>query len=240
MTRMILAIDTCDRRGSVAVRRDGILLTERRHEGDVDYSSWLLPAVHDALREAGSRIDELGLLGVATGPGSFTGLRVGLTTVKAWAEVYRTPVVGISRLEALANRAAESPAYIAASYDAQRGQLFGGLFLRQPTGLKLVGPEVVIEPPAFIDLVAKQCGTRAVRWVALDSELISTQATWQERVAIGDGMFPYRGGLADSVGELAEERARKQEFSDSVALDANYVRRSDAEMFWKGPRKHAR
>lgn len=234
-----LAIDTCDRRGSVAVRRHGVLLAARRHEGDVDYSSWLLPAVHNALWEAGSRLDELGLLGVATGPGSFTGLRVGLTTVKAWAEVYGTPLVGISRLEALANRGPAAAAYIAACYDAHRGQSFGGLFERQRTGLKLVEPEVVVEPGAFLDLVAKRCGTEAVRWVALDPELISSQKRWQERAAIGDELMPYTEGLADSVGELAEQRAGRQEFSDPIALDANYLRRSDAELYWKGNRKHA-
>jgi hypothetical protein len=74
--------------------------------------------------------------------------------------------------------------------------------------------------------------------VTPDPELISRQAKWAERAAIGDLLLSYGDGLADSVGELAEESARKRELSDPVTLDANYVRRSDAELFWKGSTRH--
>jgi tRNA threonylcarbamoyladenosine biosynthesis protein TsaB len=234
-----LAIDTCERRGSVAVRREGRLSAVQRHESDEDYSSWLLPAVHGVLRDSSCALRDLSLLAVATGPGSFTGLRVGLTTVKAWAEVYGTPVVGVSRLAALAHRGPESAQYIAACYDAQRGQIFAGLFQNQPAKIELMEPESVLEPGAFLGLIADRCGANAVSWVTPDAELISRQAKWAERAAIGDVLFPYADGLADSIGGLAEERARKREFSDPVTLDANYVRRSDAELFWKGSTRHA-
>jgi len=233
-----LAIDTCERRGSVAVRREGRLSAIRQHESDEDYSSWLLPAVHDLLRGSGCALKDLNLLAVATGPGSFTGLRVGLTTVKAWAEVYGTPVVGLSRLAALAHRGPEAAQYIAACYDAQRGQIFGGLFKKRPAKIELMEPESVLEPEAFLGLIADRCGANAVSWVTPDPELISSQAKWAERAAIGDRLFPYGDGLADSIGELAEERARNREFSDPVTLDANYVRRSDAEIFGKGSTRH--
>jgi tRNA threonylcarbamoyladenosine biosynthesis protein TsaB len=233
-----LAIDTCERRGSVAVRREGRLSALRRHESAEDYSSWLLPAVHDVLRESGCALGDLSLLAVATGPGSFTGLRVGLTTAKAWAEVYGTPIVGVSRLAALARRGPESARYIAACFDAQRGQIFGGLFEKRPAMIELKEPESVLEPLAFLGLIADRCGANAVSWVTPDAELISSQAKWADRAAIGDLLFSYEDGLADSIGELAEERARKREFSDPVTLDANYVRRSDAELFWKGSTRH--
>lgn len=233
-----LAIDTCERRGSVAVRREGVLSSLRQHETDEDYSTWLLPAVYEALRESGSKLEELDLLAVATGPGSFTGLRIGLTTVKAWTEVYGTPVVGISRLEALATHAPKTAMHVAACYDAQRGQIFGGLFLKGPTGLASVEPEAVLAPEAFLDLVSTRCRANPVSWVTPDAELIASQSKWQEREGMRDTLFSYADGLTDSIGELAEERARKQEFSDPVALDANYVRRCDAELFWKGNTRH--
>ena len=233
-----LAIDTCERRGSIAVRREGRLSALRRHESDEEYSSWLLPAVHDVLRESGCVLGDLSLLAVATGPGSFTGLRVGLTTVKAWAEVYGTPVVGVSRLAALAHTGPESAQYIAACYDAQRGQIFGGLFEKRPAKIELKEPESVLECGAFLGLIADRCGANAVSWVTPDPELISRQAKWAERAAIGDLLVSYGDGLADSIGELAEESARKRELSDPVTLDANYVRRSDAELFWKGSTRH--
>jgi tRNA threonylcarbamoyladenosine biosynthesis protein TsaB len=233
-----LAIDTCERRGSVAVRREGRLSAARLHESHEDYSGWLLPTVQGVLRESGCALKDLSLLAVATGPGSFTGLRVGLTTVKAWAEVYGIPVVGVSRLAALAHRGPEAAQCIAACYDAQRGQIFGGLFEKRPTKIELMEPESVLEPGAFLGLIADRCGANAVSWVTPDPELISHQAKWAERASIGDVLFSYTDGLADSIGELAEERARKREFSDPVTLDANYVRRSDAELFWKGSTRH--
>jgi len=237
---LTLAVDTAEARGSIALREEGRLACFREHPSDEDYSSWLLPAVHDVLRESGSKLENVALLAVATGPGSFTGLRVGLTTVKAWAEVYGTPVAGISRLEALAHRGPESASYLAACYDALRGQIFGGLFRRAARGIETVAPEAVLEPGDFLELVATACGANPVNWLTPDPSLILSQRSWQERVALGDALFCPTEVLADSIGELAEERARREEFSDPVTLDANYVRRSDAELFWKGNTKHVR
>src|SRR6516164_6463563 len=122
-----LALDTSESRGSVAVRRDGRTVAVRLHGGTADYSSWLLGAVEDTLREAVATMPSGQLLAVSTGPGSFTGVRVGLVTVKAWAEVYGTRVVGVSRLESMV-RVGERSGLVAVSDDAQRGQIFGGLY----------------------------------------------------------------------------------------------------------------
>lgn len=236
-----LAIDTSDSRGSVVLRQEGRLSSFRLHESEGDYSSWLLPAAHEVLRDTSCTLAELNLLAVATGPGSFTGLRVGLTTVKAWGEVYGTPMVGLSRLEALANRGPQTAARIAVCYDAQRGQIFGGLFHRGPaSGLEPLVPESVLTPEEFLELVSAASGAAPVTWIALDPALISRQEKWQGRAALGDTLVSFGGILADSIGELAEQRAGKHQFSDSVTLDANYVRRSDAELFWKGNTKHVR
>jgi tRNA threonylcarbamoyladenosine biosynthesis protein TsaB len=237
---LTLAVDTAEARGSVALRQEGRLACFREHPNDEDYSSWLLPAVHDVLRESGSKLEHVALLAVATGPGSFTGLRVGLTTVKAWAEVYGTPVAGISRLEALAQRGPKNISYLAACYDAQRGQMFGGLFRRGASGIETVAPEAVLEPGGFLRLVSTACGTHPVNWVTPDPSLILSQRSWQERATLGDTLFCPTEVLADSIAELAEERAQREEFSDPVTLDANYVRRSDAELLWKGNTKHVR
>ena len=237
---LTLAVDTSESRGSVALRREGRLSSFRGHNTDEGYSSWLLPAVHDALRESGSKLEDVALLAVATGPGSFTGLRVGLTTVKAWGEVYGTPVAGISRLQALAHLGPKTASDLAACYDAQRGQIFGGLFRRVASGIEAVASEAVLAPEDFLELVSTACGASPVSWVALDPALISHQRNWQERAALGDTLICPTEVLADSIGELAEERARRQEFSDPVALDANYVRRSDAELFWKGNAQRVR
>src|ERR1700687_3048948 len=86
----------------IAVRRQGKVVSTVAHEGAEDYSSWLLPAVERALTAASITMPDVGLYAIAAGPGSFTGVRVGLTTVKAWSEVYARPIAAVSRLEALA------------------------------------------------------------------------------------------------------------------------------------------
>jgi len=219
----------------VVARKEGRCAAVRRHESNVDYSSWLLPTVESCLGEAGVKLEGLDLLAACTGPGSFTGVRVGLTTVKAWAEVYGKKVVGVSRLEAMARFAKSGAAFVAACYDAQRGQIFAALYRWKDGGLERIEEEMVTEAGSFLRMASEKAGREKIAWVSLDPELITGTAGWEARAAIGDHMHRVEGDLADKIGEVAEERARKQEFTDALELDANYVRRSDAEIFWKGP-----
>jgi tRNA threonylcarbamoyladenosine biosynthesis protein TsaB len=230
-----LAIDTSERRGSVAVRRQGQRVAERRHQSSEDYSSWLLPAVAACMGEAGLEMMGVDLLAVCTGPGSFTGARVGLTTVKAWAEVHGKKVVGVSRLEAMARCAEAEAPFVAACYDAQRGQMFAALYRRNEGGLERIQEETVLEAASFLELAKEKAGRDKIAWVTLDPDLITSVDGWKARAGLGDSTLQVEGDLANKVGEIAEERARKGQFTDPLELDANYVRRSDAEIFWKGP-----
>ncbi len=192
------------------------------------------------MTEAGIRMEEVELLGVSTGPGSFTGVRVGLTTVKAWAEVYGEKLVGVSRLEAIAGCANTKAPWVAACYDAQRGQMFAALYRQKEGAWERVDDEMVIEASNFLEVAQELAKDERIDWVSLDPELITGLAGWKEREVAGDTMQQVEGNLADKIGEIAEERASKQEFTDPLELDANYVRRSDAEIFWKGAVGYAR
>jgi tRNA threonylcarbamoyladenosine biosynthesis protein TsaB len=233
MGMITLAIDTSERRGSVAVRQAGRTKAVRLHEA-TDYSSWLLPAVENVLTEANAALGDVDLLAVATGPGSFTGVRVGLTTVKAWAEVYGMKIVGVSRLEAMA-RMGDSWGFVTASYDAQRGQIFGGLYQWTAGVMERVEREMATGVEAFVTFVEEWAAGNRVQWASLDPELVSSAGGWAGREQRGDRLILCPRDIASLVGELAEERARRGEFTDALELDANYVRRPDAEMLWKGP-----
>lgn len=237
LTPMIsLSIDTCDPRGSVAVRRGGIAVALRRHDSAEDYSSWLLPAVDSALGEVSLRFEDLNLVAVATGPGSFTGVRVGLTAAKAWAEVYKIPLVGVSRLESITRHPDFPKNWVATFYDAHRGQIFAGLYRRTANStLELAESESAIAPADFLTAVIERAGTEPVRWISLDPQLLSSLPEWNSRAAIGEQIELCPRDLARFIGEIGEERARKGLTTDALHLDANYVRRSDAEVFWKGP-----
>lgn len=236
-----LGIDTCEGRGSIAVRRDRTLVSLQKHESSEDYSSWLLPAVERGLESARANLREVGLVAVATGPGSFTGVRVGLTAVKAWAELFGIRVVGVSRLEVMARQVADASCFVAASYDAQRGQVFGGLYKRdRKQGWTLIEQEMVIAPDGFVRWVAERVDGETIRWITLDPELFADAPIWKERAAKGETLIRCGDGLAVGVAELGEERAREGKFTDPLLLDANYVRRSDAEIFWKDPASHGK
>jgi tRNA threonylcarbamoyladenosine biosynthesis protein TsaB len=228
-----LAIDTAEKRGSVAVVRDRECMAAEKHVWGIDYSAWLLPAAGRVLDAAQARMEQLDLLAGATGPGSFTGLRVGLTTVKAWAEVYRKAVVGVSRLEAIARSVASIEPMIAATYDAHRGQLFGALYRQQGGQLLQIGDELVIGPEDFVSLVDREAERQSVHWVCLDHELIQNNAILQKRLQQGDQLVFCSDELASTIGILGEERAAMGRLTDPLELDANYVRRSDAELFWR-------
>lgn len=228
-----LAIDTSERRGSVAVRRGGHTLAVRHHES-TDYSSWLLGATAEVLCEAAVSMQSVRLFAVATGPGSFTGVRVGLTTVKAWAEVYKTRVVGVSRLEAMA-RLGDRQGLVAATYDAQREQIFGGLYRWKGDAMLAEEREMVTVPGDFVAFVEERAARNAVQWVSLDPKLVTATEHWGLRENCGDRVIMCPADVASLIGDLAEERAGLGEFTDPLELDANYVRRSDAEIFWKGP-----
>jgi tRNA threonylcarbamoyladenosine biosynthesis protein TsaB len=230
----ILAIDTSEARGSVCLLQGAAIVSSQLHDSSADYSEWLLPAVEEVLRSACLRMEAVDLLAVSTGPGSFTGLRVGLTTVKAWTEVYGKRVIGISRLEAIAHNQPNQRGFVASFYDAQRGQVFGALYHSQPAQLHRLEDEMVISPDGFLDWVNRHVGSERVSWVSLDPELLTSLPGWQNRIERGDTIARCSSELAPTIARLAAERAETGNFSDPLELDANYVRRSDAEIFWKG------
>jgi tRNA threonylcarbamoyladenosine biosynthesis protein TsaB len=218
----------------VAVLQGDAVLTLSEHESDTDYSSWLLPAVSDVLIRAGARMIEIDAYAVAGGPGSFTGVRVGLTTVKAWSEVYGKPVAAVSRLEAIAELAPFSASFIAAFVDAQRGQVFCAVYRRQGDALSRIGDETVIAPGKFVEEATQLAVGEEIFWVSPDPAHVTREAAWKDREAGGEKVSSVSATLAPVIGRIGARRLREGKAVDAVTLDANYVRRSDAEIFWKG------
>lgn len=119
----LLAVDTAGKTAAVAVLRDGTLLYEAQLNNGLTHSETLLPMIDTALRCAGVTMGELDLLAVTNGPGSFTGLRIGLSVVKGLAQPRQIPCVGVSTLAALAWGCTGEGTVIGA-LDARRGQVY--------------------------------------------------------------------------------------------------------------------
>jgi tRNA threonylcarbamoyladenosine biosynthesis protein TsaB len=248
----LLALDTCDARGSVSILRDDHILHTVVHDTPDDYSIWLLPAIDRALQASGLAFADIDVYVAASGPGSFTGVRVGLTTVKAWAEVTGKPIVGVSRLEALATLATDPAAeFVAAFTNAQRKQVFGALYRRNRDSdsskpvhtLARIGEEAVIAPEAFLAWAEENSAAGAhLAWISTDPEMLTETDAWAARQRDGAGrpegnvaVAPVQIAspfLAPAIGRLGYRLATMKQFTDPLRLDANYVRRSDAEVSW--------
>jgi tRNA threonylcarbamoyladenosine biosynthesis protein TsaB len=228
---LVLAIDTCEARGSVAALIDGVALETVVHEAGEEYSSWLLPAVERALGAVFKSIEEVDLFTVATGPGSFTGVRIGLTTVKAWGEVFGKPIAAVSRLEVVASEARSNDGLVAAVIDGGRGQGFGALHRwtsRQSANLL---EEMVLPVEEFVALVGQTAGGERVEWVSIDPQMLEALESWKVR---GEQVAGVSSVLAPLIGKMGIEKAGRGELVDALRLDANYVRRSYVEAFNKG------
>jgi tRNA threonylcarbamoyladenosine biosynthesis protein TsaB len=228
---LILAIDTTSPSGSVALLRDREVVRQVARADDEPYSSRLFQDVEQVLREAGAAMPEVELFAVASGPGSFTGVRVGLAAVKAWAEVYRRPVAAVSALEAMAAQASPEELLVAAIADAHRSQFFAGLYERSAGMLRRRGDDVVMAPAECFAYLAEQAAGAAflIRTTAPDlvGAALAANAGAETRVNAADA------ALAPAIGRLGYERAQRGELVDALTLDAHYVRRSDAELLWR-------
>ena len=231
---IVLAIDTCEARGSIALLNDGATLEVVPHTTAEEYSSWLLPAVDSALESAKTTLGQVDEFAVASGPGSFTGVRIGLTPVKAWSEVFRKPIVAVSRVEVVAAQSERESPYVASFIDAQRGQIFGALYNRSASGLTLIGQEVAT-PEVFIAWVDECAAGNEVSWISTDPDIVANQSAWQGIARRGQRIHSVTCILAPLIGKMALQRALKGDVQDALSVDANYVRRSYVEVFQKGP-----
>ena len=236
---LILAIDTCDAHGSVALVEESSVLSSAEHHTGEDYSTWLLPAVNRALDDAGRRVTDVEIYAASAGPGSFTGIRIALTTVKAWNEVFGKPIAAVSRLEAFAIQAAGSPRarpprIVAAYCDAQRGQLYGAVYRRTGAFLQAVADERVVSPEELIGWAGEVAGEQTVAWVSPDPESLAGVPAWQLRDDRGELLEQVPRLVAPSIAKIAWNLAQQDRLTDALRLDANYIRRPDAEVKWKG------
>ena len=217
MSLHVLAIDTTGEFGSIALVGERGVIEEVALDSPDGFAHVLFGEIERLLARHGLGIEQVDAFAAASGPGSFTGVRVGLTAVKGLAEGTGRKVVAVSNLEALAWFG--SRPLRAAVLDARRGEVYGGVY---DAGLRLVQEEVVAK---LEDWLAGLPGG--------DLEIV-TQGLRLE----GESRPVVEGprNLAGSIGHIAFDRLGRGEVLDPAEIDANYVRRSDAELLWRDPR----
>jgi tRNA threonylcarbamoyladenosine biosynthesis protein TsaB len=222
---IILALDTTTRAGSVAVTDDDRILALLPGDETRTHGERLPGEIARVLDLASVSRDQIDLLAVATGPGAFTGLRIGLAAIQGLAMTLNKPVIGVSALDALAEQARDVDAQIIAPWmDAQRGDVFATL-IDATTGVTVEAPAAA-SPQSLLDAWAAHLdGRRAIfigDAVARDRELI------EKATPLGHIRTP--APLAPQLAILGRRRAAKGQAGPPHALEPIYVRRPDAEI----------
>lgn len=234
---LLLAADTSSPSGSLAILRDELLLGLIHTVSDEPYSSRLFRHLDLLLRDLALDLKDFDLFAVSSGPGSFTGLRVGLSAAKAWAEAYGKPVCGVSTLAAVAAQSQSTGTTLVPVLDARRQQLYYGFYSPTASGAGLyedkTSEEKVGSPEEFLKDLYQQANARACTIVSAGRELLRNELAARPDLAANlEIVSPV---LAPWIARLALAQSREGKLSNSFTLDANYIRRSDAELHWKGP-----
>jgi tRNA threonylcarbamoyladenosine biosynthesis protein TsaB len=240
---LTLALDTSSPAGSLAVLRDERVIGTVCTSTDEIYSSRMFRHLDFLLEELSLRLRDFDLFAVAAGPGSFTGLRVGLTAAKGWSEVLGKPIAAVSGLEAVAAQSHSHASVVVPVLDAHRGQVYFGVYRRvaAPDGdgrLALDGDECVMTPEEFLLSLDAHLESSDYVIIAPEPHLIpgATSRNETRRGAPHTHRMEQASAiLAPDIGRLGYQRARRGELVDALTLDANYVRRTDAELHWKAP-----
>jgi tRNA threonylcarbamoyladenosine biosynthesis protein TsaB len=214
----VLAVDTTTARGSVAVVEGGQLLGEVRLRSEASHSRRLLPAIAFLLESLGVPLQTISGYAVANGPGSFTGLRIGLSTVQGLAIGHAAPCLAIPALDALAARMRGAAPRLVALMDAYRGELYAGIY-DSDAGL-LEGP-LLLSPERLLERLGQ----------SVTAFLGDGACLYRERIAQGHpgAVFPERSlFLAGTLGLLAGPRLSAGEGGDAALLRPLYVREADA------------
>lgn len=208
MKPLILAIDTTGEHGSIALVRGAETIVERRIHSPDGFAHVIYGRLENLLRECGIALREIDLFAAASGPGSFTGVRVGLACVKGLAEALGKPAACVSNLRAIASFGTAE--FRAPLLDAHRGEIYGAVY--DPAGA-IVQRETVGKFEGWLLSLPAGAEILSPDYVSNRVEIVRTPRE-----------------LAAAIARIAPSEA-----ADPAALDANYVRRSDAELLWKEP-----
>jgi tRNA threonylcarbamoyladenosine biosynthesis protein TsaB len=220
----ILAWETTGMAGSVSALTDGRILVERDLPAVQRSAQSLAPAVHALLAEVGWRPADVELIATAIGPGSFTGLRVGITMAKMMSYAIGCPLVGVNALEAIASRAPRNFTALSVAMDAQRRQVFAARFTRSADGnVSNNQATEILDVEAWLASLGSQ-------WTATGPIL----KRLADRLPAGAQSVPpeFWSPTAGSIGELGWRLFSAGQRDDPFQLVPLYLRRTAAEEQW--------
>lgn len=226
----ILAIETATIAGSVAIMDNGAgLVGEVRIDVKVVHAERLMPSIEWLLKASSVHIDEIDAYAVSIGPGSFTGLRIGLSTAKGFSYAANKPIVPVPTLDAFARTLPFCSYMICPMLDARKNEVYAALYKWDGRDCKKIMPETAINPAELFKKINEPTvfmGDGARIYRGLIAGTLQDNAVF----APASRMSPS----ASTVAEIALEKLKQGIFADPVSLVPFYIRKSEAEIHWKG------
>jgi len=226
----IMAIDTASKSCSVAVTQNKSLLALQTINSNQTHTRHLMGMINNVLELASVKIYDIDGFAVTTGPGTFTGMRIGISSVKGLAVALNKPVTGVSSLDVLAIQTACYSCLIYSMMDARRGEVYCARYRLKRCGLKTDAltketSEMVLSPDKALDGIYEPC------------------------MFVGEGSYLYQKTIADRLGDMAFFASQSQNTASAItvahlglnqfengissnmeAIVPHYIRMSDAEI----------
>lgn len=224
----ILGIDTATMAGSIAVISEQQLIAETTVNTKTTHTERLLPTIDQMLRAASLTMQQIDGIAVASGPGSFTGLRIGVTTAKSLAYSIRKPLVGIPSLDALASQFLYTEVLICPMLDARKQEVYTALYRNIGDRVQRISEYSVIAPKNLLKGLSEPTlflGDGVLTYRQQIREILGDRALFANPAL----MFPR----ASLVAKLGCDRFLTGMPDDSYALTPLYLRQSDAEIHWE-------
>ncbi len=241
--RRVLALDTATRTQSLALMDGPTVLEHSQRQVKFNHGSSLLTHLSETLEEHRLEVGELDLIAVGIGPGSFTGLRVGLAIAKSLARAENIPIVGVSTLAALAYPVAIGHQFAAVCpmYDARRQEVYAGVYVYDEPHLRQLEPDQTASPEAMREKVLEIATTsRPVILVGNGPRKYDELAAWDMPDVNWETpdvtvLPPWADGpSALGIALLGREKAQHGKLDDIASLEPNYIRPTDAELNYEG------
>jgi tRNA threonylcarbamoyladenosine biosynthesis protein TsaB len=227
---LTLAFDTTAEFGSLALADETGARQETLVHAPEGFGQVLFPRIQALLEAQSVSLSDIQLLAAASGPGSFTGVRVGLAAMKGLASVLGVPVAAVSNLAALAEFG--TGPLRAALIDARRGEVYAALY---GASAEPVIPESVLSFPRLLERLTEELerhsAIQELEWISADFAPFRAALAGTRFEKFPVAIAPR--ALAGAIARIAIRRALAGETRPNAAVEANYVRKSDAELLWK-------
>jgi tRNA threonylcarbamoyladenosine biosynthesis protein TsaB len=223
----ILALDTSSIVATVALMEDSKLIGEFTIHHKRTHSQKLMPMIAELMESCEMTIEEIDLIAIAKGPGSFTGLRIGIATAKGLAQVRNIPVIGVSTLDALAFNLPFCHGLICPLLDARRNQVYTAVYKWDGSALHCIERPMAVSIDKMIDKLSSRLepvifvgdGVEINKEILLQK--LGERVVWAPNTA--------KMPRASSVAQLALQKAQKGDVENFYELTPEYLRKSEAE-----------